>query len=135
MVFSLAQRSGEVIAQRGITMRMNLLRRTRSLALSATVLTGLVLAGTANAASADPDVATIGPRPSSNVNGVICIQKALQIDEDGYYGQQVYDAVKQFQADNGLSADGAVGQETGQLLYALETTPAWCYDYMPTTYQ
>ena len=100
--------------------------------MSFAALTGLVLAGTANAASADPDVATIGPRPSSNRNGVLCIQIALGLHRDGYFGQEVYDAVKAFQYSRGIPADGAVGRRTGNALYYLDVTPAACYRYLPT---
>jgi peptidoglycan hydrolase-like protein with peptidoglycan-binding domain len=113
-------------------MRKNRFQRVQCLGVSVAALTGLLLAGTPTVASASPTVATIGPRPSANRNGVLCIQIALGLRRDGYFGQQVYDAVKNFQVARGLPADGAVGRSTGQALYDLSRTPAVCYRYLPT---
>lgn len=80
--------------------------------------TGLIfLSGTA---SADPDVRYIGPGPSyaNPPEGVRCVQQAVGADMDGQFGQLTYGAVKQFQANNGLSVDGIVGPQTGDAVIA-----------------
>jgi peptidoglycan hydrolase-like protein with peptidoglycan-binding domain len=75
--------------------------------------TALLLTGTTAPANADPMVAIIGPGPSGNYAGVVCIQQMLGVYPDGQFAQQVYDAVKSFQVRHRLPADGAVGPATG----------------------
>jgi peptidoglycan hydrolase-like protein with peptidoglycan-binding domain len=88
------------------------------------------LAATSNAA---PDIRTIGPGPSSNVEGVKCIQAAFKIEPDGQFGQQTYTAVKNFQQQHPpLTVDGAVGRATGDLL--LHSAPDGCVAHVPSTY-
>jgi peptidoglycan hydrolase-like protein with peptidoglycan-binding domain len=90
----------------------------------------LGLAATSNAA---PDIRTIGPGPSSNIEGVKCIQAALKIKPDGQYGAQTYTAVKNFQQQHSpLLVDGAVGRATGDLL--LPSAPDGCVAHVPSTY-
>ena len=73
-------------------MRFDVLSRHRILArllIAPAMIAGLALATTA-VASADPGVGVIGPRPSSNADGVRCIQQALGVPVDGKYGDQTY---------------------------------------------
>jgi peptidoglycan hydrolase-like protein with peptidoglycan-binding domain len=93
--------------------------------------TVLLLTGTTAPANADPMVAIIGPGPSGNYDGVVCIQQMLGVYPDGQFGQQVYDAVKSFQARHQLPADGAVGPATGSALIEVFQRDD-CYYSLPT---
>ena len=73
----------------------------------------------------------IGPNTVGQQDGVRCIQQALGITDDGQYGQATYTAVKEFQHDSGLSVDGTVGPETGDLL--APRAPDGCFAVIPTT--
>ena len=121
-------------------MRFDVLSRHRILArllIAPAMIAGLALATTA-VASADPGVGVIGPRPSSNGDGVRCIQQALGVPVDGKYGDQTYGGVKQFQkAHPPLQVDGAVGPETGDALLRDPATSArmtsGCSSHLPST--
>jgi hypothetical protein len=43
---------------------------------------------------------------------VEALQEALEIEVDGIYGRETYEAVKEFQEDRGLVVDGIAGTET-----------------------
>ncbi len=81
-------------------------------------------------AQAAPGIATIGPGPSPNTAGVLCIQRALHVTADGRFGDETYQAVKNFQRAHALSVDGAVGPATGEQL--LRIAPAGCIDHIPS---
>lgn len=49
------------------------------------------------------------------------IQEALNLKVDGVFGPKTEDAVKDFQRDNLIVADGIVGRETAELLGILDT--------------
>jgi peptidoglycan hydrolase-like protein with peptidoglycan-binding domain len=102
-----------------------------------TAAVGLALAPGA-AAFANPNASLIGPGPSypNKPTGVECVQASLGLPQDGQFGQATYDAVRDFQLDNGLSNDGIVGPDTGDLLLA-QLPPdesGRCYYWVPTTY-
>ena len=44
---------------------------------------------------------------------------------DGDFGEGTLQAVRDFQAANGLSVDGSAGQETLRVLYGSNPKPAW----------
>lgn len=113
-------------------MTVDRFRGVPRLAVSTTVLTGLVLAATATAAGADPRAAAIGLRSAKNRAGVICVQAALGLPRNGHFTRRVAGAVQRFQRGRGLPADGVVGRQTGQALYELGTAPESCYRHLPT---
>jgi len=59
-------------------------------------------------------------RTGSNGATVAEIQRALGVPVDGIYGMLTEQAVREFQADNGLLADGVVGPATWTTLFGLE---------------
>ena len=100
--------------------------------------TVVVLTTLANpAAQASPNIPVIGPGPSGNRWGVSCIQDALGVDVDGRFGEQTYQAVKDFQSLFGLQVDGAVGIQTGDALFAVNGghLPVGCRAYVPSSDQ
>jgi peptidoglycan hydrolase-like protein with peptidoglycan-binding domain len=113
-------------------------RTARFVAMVVTTALGLTLT-TGTAALADPNADLIGPGPGyvNAPTAVECVQKAFGLSQDGQYGQATYDAVRNFQADNGLLNDGIVGPATGNLL--LKRVPsswdATCYSWLPTTFR
>lgn len=44
---------------------------------------------------------------------------------DGQYGDETWDAVMTFQAQNNLEADGVVGEDTKALLFSANAQPYW----------
>jgi hypothetical protein len=112
-------------------------KTARFFALGATTALGLTLT-TGTAALADPNADLIGPGPGyvNAPTAVECVQKALGLSQDGQFGQDTYDAVRNFQARNDLLNDGIVGPATGNLL--LNSVPsswnATCYSWLPTTF-
>jgi peptidoglycan hydrolase-like protein with peptidoglycan-binding domain len=89
----------------------------------AVLVVGMVITSAAAGmplAGANPGVGKIGPKPSSNIKGVTCVQNILGIPADGKYGEETYHAVMRFQDnDPDLKAagpDGAVGPLTGEKL-------------------
>ncbi|HEY2207441.1 MAG TPA: peptidoglycan-binding domain-containing protein [Pseudonocardia sp.] len=96
-----------------------------------TLLVALGVSGLCGLAAAEPGVGRIGPGPSDNRDGVLCVQRALNVSRDGQFGQQTYEAVKAFQKAHGLSVDGAVGPLTGDKLLPL--APAGCSKNLPST--
>lgn len=89
--------------------------------------------GLATTSNASPEIRTIGPGPSSNTDGVKCVQAALKISIDGKFGPQTYTALKNFQRQHPpLVVDGAVGRATGDLL--LPSAPDGCLAHVPSTY-
>lgn len=107
-------------------------RRACRVAVMAGTVT-LLFVGLPAAVGAAPGVGTIGPGLSSNTAGVRCVQAALKIPVDGSFGQQTYEAVKNFQRQHPpLSVDGAVGKATGDVL--LPYAPDGCIAHIPSTY-
>jgi hypothetical protein len=96
---------------------------------------GLAVLGSGTAV-ANPNVSVIGPGPSGNVWGVKCIQDALGLDIDGRYGDDTYQAVKNFQRTHVLQVDGAVGIETGNKLFRYngKRMLTGCVDYVPSSW-
>ena len=56
--------------------------------------------------------------PNNNTSDVRLVQKALHLGADGIFGTLTEQAVKEFQTQNGLTADGIVGDKTWKLLFA-----------------
>lgn len=56
--------------------------------------------------------------PDNNINDVKLLQKALHVFSDGVFGALTEQAVKQYQAANGLKVDGVVGDKTWAKLFA-----------------
>ena len=76
-----------------------------------------------------PPAATAAPRLERGDTGseVLRLQQALNklgfsLKEDGNFGSGTVQAVKAFQRQNGLEADGIAGRQTLALLYAQETS-------------
>lgn len=59
-----------------------------------------------------PNTFTRVLRYGSRGDDVKELQKLLKINADGIFGRQTEKAVKSFQLENGLVADGIVGQKT-----------------------
>jgi peptidoglycan hydrolase-like protein with peptidoglycan-binding domain len=111
-------------------------KMARFVAMGATAALGLTLT-TGTAALADPNADLVGPGPNyvNAPTAVECVQKALGLSQDGQFGQDTYDAVRDFQAKHGLLNDGIVGPATGDLLLA-RVPSSWnatCYSWLPTT--
>ena len=57
-------------------------------------------------------------KKGSKGNEVKALQRALHLSpEDGIFGKQTEDAVKEFQRKNGLLSDGVVGDKTWAVLF------------------
>lgn len=61
-------------------------------------------------------------KKGSRGNDVKVLQKALHLYEDGIFGTLTEEAVKAFQAANGLKADGLVGEKTWNKLFGNNTS-------------
>lgn len=76
---------------------------------------------------ADGKIISVG----SKGDVVRSIQKVLNyleggnIQEDGIYGPETYNAVVKFQAKNGLKQDGIIGKQTASKLINIDTKPKW----------
>jgi peptidoglycan hydrolase-like protein with peptidoglycan-binding domain len=106
-------------------------RRTLRFVVTAGLVAGLACTG-ATTALADTGVANIGPTPSSNTPGVLCVQRAVGAQPDGEFGQDTYQKVKAFQKSHGLRVvDGTVGPETGDKIVAQDPD---CQRSVPTTW-
>ena len=69
-------------------------------------------------------------RKGDRGNAVVEMQDSLQqlgylYEPTGYYDEATVEAVKNFQRRNGLTVDGAAGQETLRLLYSDKAVPAY----------
>ncbi|GAA0223923.1 peptidoglycan-binding domain-containing protein [Cryptosporangium japonicum] len=112
-------------------------RRLRALLVVLGVTVAAVLLPAA-AATANPGVRYIGPsaRYANPPGGVACVQRALGIAADGKFGSETYAAVRRFQVERRLLADGIVGPATGDQLVAALPEPDQfaCAAVLPTTF-
>lgn len=119
------------------TPRKTLARR----ATLATAIVGMVATGSlAIATSASASTSAPYIRYGSHGPGVTCVQLALNWDGaeltvDGIDGPGTTSAIRQFQTEHGLPADGIVGPKTGNYIYWIDVheVDANCYAYVPTS--
>mgnify|MGYP003970084311 CR=1 FL=1 len=72
------------------------------------------------------------PKNGDRGHEVEIIQKQLGLDVDGYYGYKTESAVKSFQEENDLVADGIAGDKTMDALFPstdLQESDAWIEEY------
>ena len=72
------------------------------------------------------------PKKGDKGHEVRMIQVELGIEDDGHYGSETEEAVKEFQENNGLVADGIAGQKTMEKLFPstdLQESDAWIEEY------
>ncbi len=72
------------------------------------------------------------PKKGDKGHEVRMIQVELGIEDDGHYGSETEEAVKEFQENNGLVADGIAGQKTIEKLFPstdLQESDAWIEEY------
>jgi peptidoglycan hydrolase-like protein with peptidoglycan-binding domain len=109
-------RWGESIARSRSRRRAAARQRRRSFrsrgALVAVAGALVLSAGGAGVASADSSYLTVG----SEGDQVSAVEQALGLPADGYFDEGTARAVRNFQAENGLTVDGIVGPETSGAL-------------------
>lgn len=111
-------------------------------AVGASILAAAVGVGSASASTTAPWV-----REGSQGLGAQCVQAGLNyadnagLSVDGIDGSKTTAAVRVFQRKFGLSADGVVGPQTGNLLWdAIKNDEGvgvpyfFCYNNLPTSY-
>ena len=72
------------------------------------------------------------PKKGDKGHEVRMIQVELGIEDDGHYGSETEGAVKEFQENNGLVADGIAGDKTMEKLFPstdLQESDAWIEEY------
>jgi peptidoglycan hydrolase-like protein with peptidoglycan-binding domain len=105
-------------------------------ALAAASVAAVALAGTASASTSAPHILY-----GSRGEGVKCVQAALNdydhagLHEDGIDGPATTAAIRHFQREMGLTADGIVGPRTGDFIWTINSGDGAysCYDYVPTS--
>ncbi|MFD8706445.1 peptidoglycan-binding protein [Kitasatospora sp. NPDC059648] len=126
---------------------------------AAPLLAATLGTGTANAS---PSAGYIGAGYTNNPHGVWCAQHNISYwfhtsgsdhrepAEDGSFGPETKQAIKDFQEEMGLPQDGVLGPQTGNALMAHGdpaytgsdmpyragggTSTSYCYTYLPTTW-
>ena len=72
------------------------------------------------------------PKKGDQGHEVRMIQVELGIEDDGHYGSETEEAVKEFQEENGLVVDGIAGDKTMEKLFPstdLQESDAWIEEY------
>ncbi|MGW2426516.1 peptidoglycan-binding domain-containing protein [Streptomyces sp. NPDC001709] len=128
----------------------------------AVAMAGTALMGFTTAANASPSAGYIGAGYTNNPHGVWCAQHNIsywfhtsgsdhhQPAEDGTFGPETKQAIKDFQEEMRLPQDGVLGPQTGNALMAHGdpaytgsdmpyregggTSTSYCYTYLPTTW-
>lgn len=62
-------------------------------------------------------------RQGDSGDGVVKLQRALGIEEDGHFGPETAAAVRRFQQERGLAVDGLVGHKTWTAITSRPATP------------